>query len=114
MVFFTEVLVKENNKINPLKTHLRQLLIFVSNFIYIPFAIYHYSISEENGRYTEKIIDGPETTNTFYVDSLQNYVTHKHVFIDEHGFNNNDYVIYYKVYPNSISKIDTLSKSKKH
>lgn len=108
---FIYFLVKRDEKCNPLKIHIRQILIFLSNFIFIPFAIYHYSYSSIGGRFEEQIQDGPESIHTFYVDSLQNYVTQKHVFIDEHGFSNNDYMIYYEAYPNSISKIDTLSKT---
>lgn len=106
--YLVNYLGKGDKTHNPFKTHLRQILIFFTNIVLVPFATYSYSYASSDGRFIETIVDGPETTYTFYDDSLQNYVTYKHLFIDENGFNDSDYVIYYESYPNVISKIDTL------
>ena len=85
--------------------HVRGILILSSNLLLIPAVIYTSEYVYSNGKLVRKIvIDGLDTYETKFNDSLNVYQTQVH--IEDTDF---DYIIYYDEYPDKINHIDTIS-----
>ena len=91
------------------KLYFRTVLIFLTNILLVSTCTYSNKTQYKGGRlYSKTIIDGMDEYHTEYVDSLDNYVTHVKKYGNSHSeYNRIEYDIYYYVYPDKISHIDT-------
>lgn len=86
--------------------YFRNLLIILSNIIWVSGLIYTYEVNHRGGVLHHKIIvDGSDEYATTFNDSLRMYQTKVRIRDSDP---NMDYVIYYNHYPDNIHHIDTL------
>jgi hypothetical protein len=86
--------------------YFRNLLIILSNIIWVSGLIYTYEVNYRGGVLHHKIVvDGCDEYATTFNDSLRMYQTKVRIRDSDP---NMDYVIYYNHYPDNIHHIDTL------
>ena len=86
--------------------YVRGILIFSSNLFFIIFSTYTMESEYSNGKLVHKtVIDGCDTYETKFNDSLNVYQTKVHI---EDTNPQLDYIIYYDEYPDKINHIDTI------
>lgn len=96
--------------------YFRLFMIILTNFYLFPLCSYSYGASyDKNGRLISKdVVDGLNTYQTLYVDSLSCYVTHAKIEdSDDKKIDYLEYIVYYKKYPDKIDHIDTIKITKR-